>query len=211
MLVLVVMALKSRPAWSIWGAGNWPHLWHLPTTRICRQDGHDEWDTSHVSMHETWKAWPHCGKTLSSFPSMNSPKHMAQSATDSFGFLAPSESYVNLGRDWSTFFFRPLFARAWARAGDRVWVELRRSQAHRATAMSPTTHMSAQRRAASMTTKSDSTVRASGGGAAAAVVDEFAGARVVRERVMVGVREERKRWLAWGWGVLWDVWGLVQP
>lgn len=87
---------------------------------------------------------------------------------------------MNFGRDWSTFFFRPLLARA--RAGEWVTAlpEPRRSQAQRATAIKPTTHMRAQSRAASMTTKSDSTVTASGGGASAAsTVDVFVDAKVV--------------------------------
>lgn len=45
-------------------------------------------------------------------------------------------------------------------------VAVRRSQAQRATAMRPTTHMRAHKRAARMTTKSDSTATDSGGSAA---------------------------------------------
>lgn len=55
------------------------HFSHLLITNICRHDGHDEWDPSHVSMHPTWNPCPHCGNTLNSSPSMNSVKQIAQS------------------------------------------------------------------------------------------------------------------------------------
>lgn len=59
---------------------------------------------------------------------------------------------------------RPLF---WlADLAPPLGVELRRSQAHRATAIKPTTQIRAQRRAARTTTKSGSTATGSGGSAA---------------------------------------------
>ncbi|KAL2509726.1 Knot1 domain-containing protein [Forsythia ovata] len=56
-----------------------PHSQLGATARICRQEGHDEWDPSHASIHGTWNPWPHCVNTLISSPSAYFSKHIAQS------------------------------------------------------------------------------------------------------------------------------------
>lgn len=92
---------------------------------------------------------------------------------------------MNLGSDWSTFFFNPLLAEACP--GERAPpdpTEPRRSQAQRATAMRPTTHIKAQSKAAKMTTKSDSKVTASGGGASTTVDELVAALRNLQVLVM---------------------------
>lgn len=103
---------------------------------------------------------------------------------------------MNLGRDWRTFCLTPLLAEGSCRG--RPPPVARRSQAHRATAMSPTTQIKAQRSTARMTTKSDSTLAGSREGGAA-VWEELV--VVVRGGVMVSSRvsSERERDSMWSY------------
>lgn len=164
-------------------AGNLPHCRHLVTTSICRHDGQEEWELSHVSTHNTWNPCPHCGRTRISSPSTNSAKHMAHSAN----LPLTVASWVSFGSDWRIFFFSPLFAAGCVADARAPPAEPRRSQAQRATAMRPTTHIRAHSSAARITTKSDSTSTASGGSAA----DEFQLLRNLEERVITKSRKER--------------------
>lgn len=86
---------------------------------------------------------------------------------------------MNFGSELRTFFLRPLLATAVA--GEAPAAGPRRSQAHRAMAVRPTTDMRAQRRAARMTTKSDSNEAVESGGGAAEEMD----CNVLSERVML--------------------------
>ena len=162
-----------------------PHRSHFIGTKTRRQEGHDDREVNHLSMHATWKAWLHSGNTLISSPSVNSVKHMAHSVDES---PSPAEvlgesaaAKVDLGRDWSAFFLRPLLGGG----GDSpTAAELtpvrRRSQAQRATAAKPATHMRAQRRAERIMTMSVSAARISCGGGGA-----VADPRNLEERVML--------------------------
>lgn len=108
-------------------------------------------------MQLTWKPWLHCGRTRISSPTANSDKQIAHSSA-SFPACCSAE-YGIFGRDFSTFFFRPLVAGA----GDPTPAPpySRRIQVHRATATRPSTQINAHNKAASMTTKSESTASAS--------------------------------------------------
>ena len=174
-------------------AGKPPHLSHLATTRIWRHEGHEECDPSHVSMHDTWNPCSHCGSTRISSPALNSVRQIAQSEN----LAADSVEAVSFGRDRRIFFFTPLLAEGGRGGGGREAVELedprkRRSQAQRATATRPRTHMRAQRRAARMTTKSEPTVAESG---ESAVDDELCSSRNLKGRVMW--RERKGGWVCW--------------
>lgn len=176
-----------------WGGGDWsliwvsaveawwPHRSHFTGTKIRRQEGQEDLEVNHLSMHATWKEWLHSGKILISSPSENSVKHIAHSVEES---PSPAEEHgessaavavvvaevkVDLGRDWSAFFLRPLFGGGDSPTAAELTPARRRSQAQRATAAKPATHMRAQRRAERITTMSVSAARISSGGGGAAV------------------------------------------
>ena len=87
---------------------------------------------------------------------------------------------VDLGRDWSAFFLRPLFGGGDSPTAEELTPTRRRRQAQRATAAKPATHMRAQRRAERITTMSVSAARISSGGGGAA-----ADPRNLEERVIL--------------------------
>ena len=171
-----------------------PHRSHFTGAKIRRQEGHDDRDVNHLSMHAKWKAWLHSGSILISSPSVNSVKQMAHSVDES---PSPAEELgesaavkVDLGRDWRAFFLRPLFGGGDSPTAEELTPTRRRRQAQRATAAKPATHMRAQRRAARITIMSVSAARISSGGGGAA-----ADPRNLEERVMlflVKIKEERK-------------------
>ncbi|KAK2988201.1 hypothetical protein RJ640_020683 [Escallonia rubra] len=181
---------KVAPATELEPAGNSPHFSHL-ASRICRQDGHEEWDPSHVSIQPTWNPWPHCGNTLISSPTINSARQMAQSEN----FPASFSEKVSLGRDLNTFFFSPLFAAGGFVARPVILPEILRIQAQRATATRPSTHMRAHSRAARMTTKSEPKLSSSSGSGSWWVAgdEELASARNLERRVICEERGEAKR------------------
>jgi hypothetical protein len=159
-----------RWAWSFISAVEaWPHRSHLTGVRILRQEGQEDLETSHLSIHSTWKEWPQRGSTLISSPSAKSVRQIAHSVESPSSAAAPEVDSaavkVDLGRDWRAFFFKPLFG-----DGESPPAVNRRSQAHRTTAARPATQIRAQRRADKITTMSDSAAIISsdgcGGGAA---------------------------------------------
>lgn len=139
-----------------------------------------------MSIQATWKAWPQCGSSRISSPRANSARQMAQSVN----LEAQSAVKVSLGRERRVFFLRPLFGggtegrdEVAAAVDEEGTMERRRSQAHRATATSPSTQIKAQSRAARITTKSESTVAESGADDSA-VDDEFTPLKNLKGRVM---------------------------
>lgn len=152
------------------GRSTSPHLRQRPgrgrnnvlVPTVARQEGQVAWVPSHVSMQETWKAWPQCGSKRSSSPPANSARQMAHSAC-----CCCLSAKDTVGSASMAFFFRPLGAGDVA-AGVVVVVVVvvaapRRRQAQRATRARPATQMRAQRREARMTTMSESMEMAAAG------------------------------------------------
>lgn len=149
--------------------------------RIWRQEGQEEWDRSQVSMHATWKAWPHCGRTRISSPAASSARQMAQSEKPA----SEPGARVSFGSDRRTFFLRPLLALGW----DGFGGERRRSQAQRATATRPSKHIRAQSRTASIRTDSEPAASIPSVLSSDVVAGESPEPRNLKGRVMRGQRE----------------------
>lgn len=115
----------------------------------CLQVGHDECDSSHVSIHLTWKPWLHLGNTLTFSPSMNSPRQIGQSVA----FILIPELYMATGIWRNALLFSPVAAR---RAAVSTGVSkanlLPQRKAQRTMEFSPRAHISAQSNAARMIT-----------------------------------------------------------
>lgn len=100
-------------------------------------------------MHPTWNPWPQLGSTRISSPTTNSVKQMAQSDNSP----ASSAVYTTFGSELKTSFFRALFL------GELVvWAEIRHSQAQRATATRPRTHIRVQSRIVKISIRSELTL-----------------------------------------------------
>ncbi|GER29349.1 Myb/SANT-like DNA-binding domain-containing protein 1 [Striga asiatica] len=126
---------------------------------------------------------------------------MAQSASFAGRSASSPSPRVIVGRDFRTFFFRPLLAASGtAGSGDRP-PQMRRIQVQRETMTRPRTQMRAQRKAARITTKSELRVSTAagaffnpGGGGAAVGEGEATPARWRERAVMCEVREKMKMW-----------------
>lgn len=116
----------------------------------CRQVGHEECESSHVSIHFTWKLWWHFGRTRTSSPSPNSPRQIGQSVT---GMLTSAAPYTAMGILWSALFLRPVEASLAAVSSGVSKGNLRPYlRAQRTIELIPNAQTKAQRRAARMIT-----------------------------------------------------------
>lgn len=77
------------------------------------QFGHDECDNNQVSIHLTWKPWPHLGKILTFSPPLNSPRQIGQ---HSFTGISSPDSYATTGIWLSASLLSPVGANS-----DKTW------------------------------------------------------------------------------------------
>nr|GMD73391.1 RING-H2 finger protein ATL66-like [Ipomoea batatas] len=84
-----------------------------PHTTGARQNGQEEWENSHISIHSAWNAWPHFGNFLPTSPFSNQLKQILHSIplpSPPPPLSPPFPPYTNLGISEMADFSRPFFS-----------------------------------------------------------------------------------------------------